>query len=389
VINSALPTTQCLTLTACPECGGALQILPNKTPKFTPEYQQAMITQLRDLRVDDQIGCKIANMPNVRVSLEASDVLQEGLDVIDPIKLDAQAQFIQSIGNPMLFFHHYSNPLSKSDLFNNSQDIDWFANYCAQVIKKSPQVTHVCPISQPVGFAFRVTSQSLPPFTITTDKKKYLQNIADAQAAAAKAMKAVKPDVKVLMSHQWKLMKPKHSYLDPRYYLEAGVCKIAHSMYNQAFVNLMKPHIDLFDGIALSLYPPVYFNGWKPEADNCGGIIDEKSALETIVEVRKAFPDKDIYIVETGCNTQDPAKKIEFIDMTLRVCQAARDQGIPVKSVYFWGLTNDPNFYSEWNMAPGSTNFGPFDKLELENPTRSINAAGKHMQKILKQDATV
>ena len=153
--------------------------------------------------------------------------------------------------------------------------------------------------------------------------------------------------------------------------------------YNGTFVRLIKPFEKHFDGIALSIYPPIHFNLWNPEGSNCSGIIDAKSTLEAIVATSKAFPGKDIYITETGCNTPNPQTKKDFIDMTLYACKLARDKGIPVKGIYFWGHTNDPLFYSEWNSAPGTTHFAPFDTLETTNPTASINASGIHIKEII------
>lgn len=376
-----------LKLKHCPFCSSAVSAIAKSEALLTPVHKQALIAQMHSLHVHQQKGCVDGSLPDSRLSLEASDILKSGTDEIDEQKLQEQADFIRRAGNPLLFFHHYSNPAVKPNLFSDEKDADWFARYCAKVLEKSPHITHVCPISQPVGFGFRVARQTLPPFELAVDKKQYLKNMVQAHVKAAVAMRAVNPKVKILVSHQWKLMKPKHNSLkDPRYLVEKLIGSIADSMYNQEFVNLVKPYADTFDGIALSLYPPVYFNLWEAQGNNSSGALDEAAALEAIVETHNAFPDKDIYIVETGCNTQDSDKKREFIDMTLRVCKKARELGIAVKGVDFWGVTNDPVYYSEWGAAPGSTNFGPFDALDPDDPLQSINAAGKYIQDILKSE---
>jgi hypothetical protein len=372
-------------LEKCPQGEGKILKIDKKSPpKFDDAHKQAMISQLQALHVNNQSACLKGGLSNFRLSLEASDVLKEQSDQIDPKKLEMQADFINKIGNPLLFFHHYANPVSKPHLFEDKKDSKWFADYCAQVLKLSPQVTHVCPISQPVGFSFRVKRETLPPFHTNIDQAKYLENITDAQVQAARAMKAVSPNVKVLVSHQWKSMKPLHtSMADPRRALELGICKIANKMYNGKFVELIAPHSKEFDGIALSVYPAIRFNLWAPDGDNCAGKIDYEASLEAIVETSKAFPGKDIYVVEAGCNTKDPETKRQFIDMMLHACKVARDQGIVVKGLYLWGQNNDKDFYSEWNFARGTTDFAPFDRLDPENPTGSINAGGVHIQHIL------
>ncbi len=382
-----------LTLTKCPCCEAEIiQETKRKDPIFTQNHENALLEQLQYLGVHDQKGIiNKKRLPNYRLSLEATDILKPNSMEIDQKKLKNQASFLQELGNPMLFMHHYSNPLVKPNLFEDPADIEWFGNYCESILKNSPQITHVCPISQPIAFGFRPERQELPPFECNIKQAQFLKNLTDAQILAAQKMKSVRdtmqkdsPKLNVLLSHQWKLMKPKHSNpYDPRNTLERGIAQIANMIYNQRFVNLVTPHLDDFDGIALSVYPPVYFNLGIPEADNCSGVIDEASTLETIQEAHKAFPTKDIYIVETGCNTVDPQAKKDFINMTLKVCKIAREQGIPVQGVYFWGHTNDPEFYCEWNAAPGSTHFAPFDKLDINNPTESINAAGIHIKNVL------
>lgn len=376
-------TAEKLTLTTCPECTGQLIEQPRKSIILTPDRQQAMIDQINYLGVKNQSACTNHDLPTYRISLEASDVLKQNSTEIDPLQIQTQAQFICKMGNPLLFFHHYANPQTIPDLFEKSEHSEWFANYCAEMIKACPHVTHVCPISQPVAFAHRVTRSSLPPFSISISQTEYLKNINNAQVLACKKMKEINPNLKVLMSHQWKPMKPYHSMLNPWYALEKLICTIANRMYNGDFVTIFTPHQDLFDGIALSVYPALYFNGWIPHGNNCCSTFSADDALEAIMQTHQAFPTKDIYIVETGCNTNDAQTKKDFIDMTLAVCKIAREKGVSIKGVYFWSHTNDPEFYSEWNLQPGSTNFSPFDRLDPLNPCDSVNAGGKYLKEIL------
>lgn len=375
-----------LTVKTCPSCQGQLTEQTRKEIKLTPAHQQAIIDQLNYLGVKNQASCTKHNLPTYRISIEASDILVQNSTEIDAVKLQAQAEFLQKLGNPLIFCHHYSNPQSIPNLFEKEEHIEWFANYCAQVIKSSPHVTHACPISQPVAFSHRVTRGTLPPFTCTISQANYLKNINMAQIAACKKMKEANPNLKVLMSHQWKLFKPLHSRLNPWYALEYIVCSIADRMYNGNFVTIFQPYQDLFDGIALSVYPALKFNGWIPQGDNCSGYFNYEDTIETIMQTHRAFPTKDIYIVETGCNTIDPQLKKEFIDMTLQACKKARENGAPVKGVYFWSHTNDPEFYSEWGLQQGTTNFSPFDRLEITNPCSSINASGIYFKEILSKN---
>lgn len=374
-----------LTMTKCPSCkkSKGLTKTSKNIPIFTKAHKLAMAEQCNSLNLNSQPGCR--SLPAYRISLEACDVLKDGSTEIDPIKLQDQANFMAGFnGNIVAFAHHYSNPQAIPNLFEESHHIPWFANYCAQLVKTCPQITHICPISQPTAFGYRVArNNDLPPFSCKISLEELFANITQAQVQASVEIKKINPNIKVLVSHQWKPMKTAHKAGDPRQLLEKFVCKIAHKMYNGTFVRLIKPFEKHFDGIALSIYPPIHFNLWTPQGSNCSGIIDAKSTLEAIIATSKAFPGKDIYITETGCNTPNAQTKKDFIDMTLYVCKLARDKGIPVKGIYFWGHTNDPLFYSEWNSAPGTTHFAPFDRLETTNPTASINASGIHIKDIL------
>ncbi len=373
-----------LTLTRCPSCDGQLIEQPRKKITLTPAHQQAMIAQINYLGVKNQIGCTNSDLATYRVSAEASDVLKPNSTEIDPLKIQEQAQFFAQFGNALLFGHHYGNPQAIPDLFEKPQHAEWFANYFVEIIKACPNITHVCPISQPVAFSYRVTRGTLPPFSCNMSQAEYLDNINKAQVLACQKIKEFNPNIKVLMSHQWKPMKPYHSIFSPWYALEKFICYLADRKYNGDFVRIFTPHQDKFDGIALSVYPAIYFNGWIPTGNNCADNFNEQDALDTILQTHQAFPNKPIYIVETGCNTQDPEKKKAFIDMMLHVCKIARDKNVDVRGIYFWSHTNDPEFYSEWNFLPGSTHFSPFDKLDPENSEGSINAGGMYLKEILK-----
>jgi len=368
-----------LTLKKCVHCSGALVEQPRKQKIFTEFFLQNMLDQLTYLGVNEQLPCLRYGLPNYRLSLDVTDVLKDGSTKIDPVKLQQQANLVAQFGNPLLFLHHYENPQTIENLFQKSEHVDWFANYCAQMIAAVPQITHVCPISQPIAFVFRTIRQSLPPFTSTVSQPYFMENITQAQVVASKKMKQINPKLKVLISHQWKLFKPKHGFGDPRRALELMVCKIAHRMYNGAFVKMLQPHQDHFDGIALSVYPAIHFNLWEPESDNAVSRIDADNAFETIMETHKAFPSKDIFIVETGCNTTDPKMKKDFIDMTLAVCQKARQNGVKIKGVYFWEQSNDTQDWYQWNHVPLPTQFAPFDG----NTVTSINAAGLYIKEIV------
>jgi hypothetical protein len=372
-----------LKITDCPKCSEKLTKKEEKKDLFTEEMQNKMAALIHDLNFDEK---SLAKIPNARLSIEISDVLKSGTTEIDEHKLNNLVSFINKIGNPMIVFHHYANPQALPNLFEKEEHAKWFADVCAKIIEKLPNITHVCPVSQPTGFMFRVTrNQDLPPFEYGVDQDTLLKNIMKASALAAEKMKAVRnknnnaPSLKVLVSHQWKMMIPKHNYYDPRYALELLVTTIADKMYNGKFVNTVQPYLDKFDGIALSVYPAMKFDMWKPDGSNIAGAIDYAGSLGAVVETNKAFPLKDIYIVEAGCNNADEKVKKEYIDMMLCVCARARQAGIPVKALYFWAITNHPDFYMEWNTPKGTTHFAPFDTMEVS----SINAGGRYMKDII------
>ncbi|MBP6892557.1 hypothetical protein KBB68_03165 [Candidatus Babeliales bacterium] len=377
-------TAQKLTLTQCPECNGELIEQSRKKVTLTEAHKQAMIAQINHLGVKNQTACTQYNLPTYRISLEISDALMQNSTEIDPSKIQGQAEFIKQMKNPLLFFHHYANPQAIPNLFEKSEHAVWFANCCAEMIKACPNITHVCPISQPVAFSHRVTRGTLPPFTCNISQAQYLDNINQAQVLACQKMKELNPNLKVLMSHQWKPMKPYHSIFSAWYALEKFICYIANQKYNGDFIRIFTPHQDKFDGIALSVYPALRFNGWIPKGNNYADSFDQQDALDAIIQTHATFPKKDIYIVETGCNTNDPEQKKAFIDMTLHVCKIAREKGANIKGVYFWSHTNDPEFYTEWNLLPGATNFGPFDTLNPQDPCSSVNTAGLYLQEIVK-----
>lgn len=371
--------TSTLEIASCPHCHSShINQLEKRITPFTQEDKQAIKKQLESLGVWNQKAA--SNIPGCRISGELANILDKDGNIILE-KLQEQVRFAQDLQHPLWVFHHYANPKCKPHLFEHKDDITWFADKCAQFIQACPGLTHVCPISQIMGFGMQVSRQKmLPPFSCSVNTDQFLQNVVRAQVEASKAMKKINPHLKVLVSHQWKPMKPIHSIGDPRHALEYAACTIADRMYNQKFVQLLKPHADSFDGIALSIYPALYFNTITPCGNNCTGMLDPHAALEAIIQTNQSFPDKEIHIIETGCNSNDPDIKKQFVDMTLYVCKLAQNLGIPVKSCYFWGHANNP--YFEWNKNPGTSFFGPFENLEVD----SMNEYGKYLQEILKQE---
>jgi hypothetical protein len=383
-----------LTLKTCPLCEtGLLEKLSPEFMKFTEEHKQAMRAQIDWLGVTNQLACTKFKFPNYRFDVELSDMCdQEGN--IDQEKLNIEAKFVKELSNPFLFAHHYTNPLCKPDLFENQETVHWFVNTVAQVVDRMDNITHFCPISQPTAFANRIYRATLPPFEPcdkTVNLNTYLENITAAQKLVCQKIKSNRiakglAPLKVFMSHQWKIFRPQHSFTSPWYLLEKLICNIANSKYNGAFVKMFSECRDLFDGIALSVYPCVKFNGWIPNGDNCAGAYSEEDAFDTIMAVHTQFPEKEIFIVETGCNTNDPEIKEGFIDMTLRVCKRARAMGAKISGVYFWGHANGSS-YREWNIVPTPENkpcFGPFETLDPKiQPQLAANPAGLCLKRLL------
>lgn len=377
-------TAQQLTITKCPSCSGPITLEQKPIQAFTDAHRQAMVDQINGLGLKDQVGCK-GGIPPYRLSVEACDIMCDNSTELDPTKMKKQAAWLKQLGNPFLFLHHYANPRVNPYLFSKEEDCKWFANYAQQIAIASPDIHYICPISQPMAFSQRVTRENLPPFTSELSQSEYFKNIIQAHIAAHDAIKAVNPNAKIFISHQWKPMVPLHSKLHPYYPVEILVCSIANKMYNQAFVDELKKHTDKFDGLALSVYPPLYFDRWMPRGDNCSGKIDPKYSLESITAMHQAFPDKIIAVVETGCNHKDPEVRKTFMDMTLDICAKARSNGAKVIGAYFWGHTNNPHFYREWNTPMREKYFGMFDDLDPQNPCASINPAGEYLKEIVRQ----
>lgn len=372
------PHAPTLTISKCPICNGSVTLTPKNLPAFSITEQEQMVQLVEALGVKNQLGCRSGKLPTYRLSVEMSDVLQDnGSGEIDLQKIQQEAAWLQKFGNVLPFLSHYTLPLDILDLFESEKGIASFAHYAQEFTKANPQITHICPISQPIAFSFRTTrQQNLPPFCSKLTQTELFQNLIKAHVAAYKKIKTVNPNIKVLVCHQWKPMIPYHSAPDPRYYLEVLVCTIANRMYNTSFVTELKKHTDSFDGIALSVYPPIYFDTWTPRGSNCNGEIDAQNSLESIMQMHKAFPDKEIIVAETGCNSDNPETQRTYMDMILNACYQARKRGALVHGCFMWTLTNDKKLYREWNTPAGSSHFGMYDNMDVS----SINAAGTYLR---------
>jgi len=372
------PLASTLKVSKCPLCSGAITLTPKDVPAFTDIQKNQMVQLVDTLGVKNQIGCRKGILPTYRLSVEMSDVLQDnGSGEIDITKLQQEALWLQQLGNVLAYLSHYTLPLDILDLFETEKGIEAFSNYAQEFTKANPQITYICPVSQPKALSFRMkVMHNAPPFDSNLTQTQLFKNLIKAHVAASKKIKVINPHVKVLVSHQWKPVLPYHNAKDPRYYFEKLICSIVNKMYNSTFVDELKKHTEHFDGIALSVYPPIYFNMWVPSGNNCNGAIDAENSLESIMQMHKAFPDKEIIVAETGCNSADPETQRKYMDMILYVCDQARQQGAPVNGCFMWTTTNDNKYYREWNTKQGSANFGMFDTMDAE----SINAAGAYLK---------
>lgn len=370
-----------ITVTKCPYCGGKIKLTPQQYKELTPAKQKDLAVEFLQLGVAKQFA-GTQQLPTCRVSIDLGTILQDGTTYIDYDKLKELAQFIANLINPLLFIHHYANPAMMPNLFEHESDIAWFANICAEVARACPNVTHICPISQPMGMIEKVSRGMQPPYRLTKGitKAQYSKNIVDAQVQASVEIKRVRPEVKVLLSHQFKQLIPAHYPVTYKYASEFLFTRAGDYVYNQGFIKAFKPYEQYFDGIALSVYPAAIVDTWGVHSNvNLSGMIDPHAALDAVVRTNSAFPDKDIYIVEAGCNSDNPSEKQQYVDMVLHVCDIASYMQIPVKTCFFWSLTDDMNFYREWNQRPGSTYFGFYRTID---PV-TIKPEGRYLQQVI------
>lgn len=370
-----------ITVTKCPYCGGKVTLTPQQYRDLTPTYQQALEQEFVQLGIAKQFD-PAQQLPTCRVSIDLGSILQDGTTHIDDAKLQQLAQFVANLLNPLLFIHHYANPAMMPNLFEHESDAAWFANICAEVTRACPNVTHICPISQPMGLIQKVTRGMQPPYRLTkgVTPAQYQKNVVAAQVQAAIEIKRVRPTTQVLLSHQFKNLIPEHYPVNWRYAGEFVKKMGSEFVYNKGFINAFKPYEQYFDGIALSIYPAMIIDTWNAKYNpNLSGLIDPHEALDSIVRTSQAFPGKDIYVVEAGCNNPDPAKKQQYVDMALHVCDIASYMQIPVKTCFFWSLTDDMNFYREWNEAPGSTFFGFYRTID----PATIKPEGQYLQQVI------
>lgn len=376
-----------LDLSRCPHCqSGNIELRPIDLATWGPVQQAQTLDQIKALGLDTQIGAK-SGLPVYRLSVELADVMQDGKRALDTKKLHDQAAWLKRVGNPFIFLFHYTLPINYLDLFETEEGIEFFANFAQEFVRANPQITHICPISQPMAFSQRVARQmTLPPFESKLTPQKLFENLMKAHVLAYKKIKAVNPNVKVYICHQYKPMIPFHnSSFDPRYSLEKFICSLADRFYNQACLNEFKKHEKYIDGLAISVYPPLYFNMWIPIGDNSSGIVDGPNSLQAIMQMHKAFPSKEIIVTETGCNSDQPEIQDTYFDMMLDVCKQARDLGVKIYGCLFWAPTRDSQYYREWNTKLGSSNFGMFKSMD----PRSILPFGQYIKDSINRDEPV
>ncbi|MES2272890.1 MAG: family 1 glycosylhydrolase [Chlamydiota bacterium] len=295
---------------------------------------------------------------------------------------------------PMATLHHFSDPLYFS--WEKSEDIDGFVRYAEAVseVLYEEGVRKIITINEPTVVAFqgKVMGEFPPHGKLDFEGAAcMLENMMRAHTRVYEKLKARHPDFEIGLTHdpiRFRHFHKTHPLFSPA---EKLVChyltEINHSALmrflqtgkfslkvpfrtNYAFEFPTKPPLD-FIGLQYYTDPLLKFsltNGesvtrnpgekitsyqYRVYPQGMASILEEFKTLGVPIDLTEIGI--DIGINKDGGDQE----RIAYFDKVFQVVQKAIDHGTPIRSLYFWTLIDNLEWYKAWAVRFGFYSFDP------------------------------
>lgn len=326
----------------------------------------AVISRLKELGVN-----------TYRFSIEWSHIMPRQGEV-NRGALAIYRQFCQALKKDgirvSLTMHHFSEPKWFHDLgsFEKEENIGFFTNFCQLITEEIPEIDEIFTINEPTVDTFsRYLRGAFSPgyFLAFNRAGGFLLNMYRAHAAAYKAIKSVRGDVPVGITHQYLRFLPGNP-------LFAGLARAITRIVNHVALDLFnKKHFAFkipfvaniqeeipdwqLDIIGVQYYTRVVVNVTgstshhepmteMPFREDPAGI------YEAIVETGQATG-VPVIVSENGISTSDEVQRERYMRRSL-FAQKEAAKKVRVLGTYHWAFTR--NF--EWDLGMRPQDFGAY-----------------------------
>ena len=339
----------------------------------------------------NELGCKKFRFSISRDKIEPrpgrpidSDALQHYRDFCRELKKNKI--------EPMVTLHHFSDPTYFS--WERAEDIDGFVRYAEAVSETlyTEGVRKLVTINEPTVIAFQGWVMGAFPPNHKLDfegSARVIENMMTAHTRVYHTLKARHPDFEIGLSHdpiRFRHYHKTHPLWTP---LEKILCHYLTELNHNAFMRFLQtgkfslkvplranysfefPKKPPLDFIGLQYYTdPLIKLSWT-KGESVTRVLNEKtssyqfrmypqglaSALDELKTLGVPIDLTEIGI-DTGVN-QDltDQERISYFDKIFQVIQKALDHGIPIRSLHFWTLIDNLEWYKGWAVRFGFYHF--------------------------------
>lgn len=299
---------------------------------------------------------------------------------------------IQNGIEPMVTLHHFSDP----DYFSweRAGDIEGFVRYCekAAAVLHEEGVRKIVTINEPYVIAFQGWCMGEFPPHHKLDLQgmgRVVENMMRAHVRTYETLKAKYPDLEVGISHDPIRFRFFHKWNPVWSPAERLVCHYLTELNHTAFMRFLqtgkfslqipflvnhefqlkeKPPLDF---IGLQFYTDPLLDFSRPKEGSVTRVPGEKTAsyqfrmypqgLASLLEEFKSL-NVPIDLTEIGMDIgvnqeENDAERIRYFDRIFQVVQKALQHNVPVRSLYFWTLIDNLEWYKAWAVRFGFYHF--------------------------------
>ncbi len=302
---------------------------------------------------------------------------------------------IKSGIEPMATLHHFSDPNYFS--WERAEDVEGFVRYCekAAEVLYEEGVRKIVTINEPYVIAFQGWGMGEFPPHHKLDLKGMgfvVENMMRAHVKVYETLKQRHPDLEVGLSHDPIRFRHFHKWNPIWSPAERIFCHYLTELNHNAFMRFLKtgdfslkipflanhefsvgkkPPLD-FIGLQYYSDPLLDFSRPKEEA-SVTRIPGEKTASyqfrmypQGLASALEEFRDLNVPIdlteigMDIGVNKEEnDSERIKYFDRILQVVERALEHNIPVRSLYFWTLIDNLEWYKAWAVRFGFYHFDP------------------------------
>ncbi len=295
---------------------------------------------------------------------------------------------------PMVTLHHFNDPSYFS--WERLEDIDGFVRYAEAIseVLYEEGVRKIVTINEPTIVVFQGWVQGAFPPNRKGDFKsagKVIQHMMLAHDRVYEALKQKHPDFEIGIAHNPLRFEYFHKWHPLRSPIERTISHYLTEIYHGALMRFFKtgefsltipflakqtfkrpkrPHLD-FIGIqfytdpllkmgltkmrSVSRNPDEELTSYEYRAfpEGLASVLEECRSLGVPIELTEIG-------IDTGISADDSDEaRIRYFSRIFQVVQQAIDDGIPVRSLYFWTLIDNLEWLKAWSVRFGFYSFDP------------------------------